>query len=247
MKGSENVVELFDVDFSDSRYLEHQESQESFQNAIHNNLRLINQVQSTVTNTIDSNAVSLNGRSLAQIVTTVTNTIDSSTVSTLEYMHQMGYEDDPYKFYDALGPFDIPIFEGIRQEVNDMRKMGNSSVITNSLDEEGLHQNADLLSLGFDIESYYNGAPLNGMAVFDDNRVFEFHSLEELLIECKTSNTNYSYRLAFEVDQHFPFLSCPCCGRIKPYYADVFVNQEPYDLCEECQKMQNEINSGGIV
>lgn len=223
MKGSENVVELFDVDFSDSRYLEHQESQESFQTAIHNNLRLINQVQSTVTNTIDSSAVSAS-----------------------EYMHQMGYEDDPHKFHDTLGPFDIPIFEGIRQEVNDMRKMGNSSVITNSLDEEGIHQNADLLSLGFDIESYYNGAPLNGMAVFDDNHVFEFHSLKELLIECKTSNTNYSYRLAYEVDQRFPFLSCPCCGEIKHYYADVFVNQEPYDLCEECQQMQNEINPGGI-
>lgn len=223
MKGSENVVELFDVDFSDSRYLEHQESQESFQTAIHNNLRLINQVQSTVTNTIDSSAVSAS-----------------------EYMHQMGYEDDPHKFYDTLGPFDIPIFEGIRQEVNDMRKMGNSSVITNSLDEEGIHQNAELLSLGFDIESYYNGAPLNSMAVFDDNHVFEFHSLEELLIECKTSNTNYSYHLAFEVDQRFPFLSCPCCGGIKHYYDDVFVKQEPYDLCEECQKMQNGINSGGI-
>lgn len=224
MKGSENVVELFDVDFSDSRYLEHQENQESFQTVIHNNLRLINQVQSTVT-----------------------NTIDSSAVSELEYMHQMGYEDDPHKFYDTLGLFDIPIFEGIRQEVNDMRKMGNSSVINDSLVEEGLHQNADLLSLGFDIESYYNGAPLNGMAVFDDNHVFEFHSLEELLIECKATNTNYSYRLAFEVDQRFPFLSCPCCGRIKPYYDDVFVNQEPYDLCEECQKTQNEINPGGIV
>lgn len=223
MKGSENVVELFDVDFSDSRYLEHQESQESFQTAIHNNLRVINQVQSTVT-----------------------SIIDSGTSDTLEYMHQMGYEDDPHKFHDTLGPFDIPIFEGIRQEVNDMRKMGNSSVITNSLDEEGIHQNADLLSLGFDIESYYNGAPLNGMAVFDDNHVFEFHSLKELLIECKTSNTNYSYRLAYEVDQRFPFLSCPCCGEIKHYYADVFVNQEPYDLCEECQQMQNEINPGGI-
>lgn len=212
-KESENMVELFNVDFSRSRYLEQQTKPISqLEQTLHN----LNNIRSTIQR-------------------------DPKAISAIEQINDMDLNTNSHEIFNKLGSVDIPFFNKIRQKVNNARINGNGFSIDINLNNNENYQNIELLTLGLDIKSYYKGTPLYGMAVYNDGYVFEFYSLEDLLLASKGTHSPYSLSLAFEIDQRFPFLSCDCCGCIKPYYADPLVNKEPYGLCDECEKNYNQI------
>lgn len=209
------MVKLFDVDFSDSRYLEQQENYDT----ANVRTRIIQQLSR-----------------FDEIIP------DEQELKQLKLMNDRypEYDFDEHSLLTELNNHDTATFDMVREQINRERMQGNPFTNQMTLDE-GIHQNKELLAFGINRDLYEADFELQSVAIFQD-AVFEFHSLEDLLRACKIPS-EYSFPLDFSVNQRMPFLFCPCCGEIKEYYQDPLSQiKQPYDLCWECQNNNSGIN-----
>lgn len=208
------MVRIFDVDFSDSRYLEQQENYETADVRT----RIIQQLSR-----------------IDEIIP------DEQELTQLRLMNDRypEYDFSEHSLLTELNNHDAATFNMVREQINQER-MQRMQGIQITLDE-GIHQNKELLAFGINRNLYEADFALQSVAIFQDT-VLEFHSLEDLLRACKIPS-EYSFPLDFNVDQRMPFLFCPCCGEIKEYYQDPLSQvKQPYDLCWKCQNNNSGIN-----
>lgn len=206
------MVKLFDVDFSDSHYLEHQEN-------------------------YDAENTNMRERIVQQLRALHDMSLDVQEQSQLKLTDERypGYDFDEHFRLLELNNHDMITFDMVREQINRERMQ----VIQTELDE-GLHQNKELLAFGINRDLYDADFAMQSVAIFQDV-VFEFDSLEDLLRACKVSS-EYSFPLDFAVNQRMPFLFCPRCGKVKEYYQDPLNKiKQPYDLCWECEQNYNAI------
>lgn len=208
------MVRIFDVDFSDSRYLEQQENYETADVRT----RIIQQLSR-----------------IDEIIP------DEQELTQLRLMNDRypEYDFSEHSLLTELNNHDAATFNMVREQINQER-MQRMQGIQITLDE-GIHQNKELLAFGINRNLYEADFALQSVAIFQDT-VLEFHSLEDLLRACKIPS-EYSFPLDFSVNQRMPFLFCPCCGEIKEYYQDPLSQvKQPYDLCWKCQNNNSGIS-----
>ena len=166
------MVRIFDVDFSDSRYLEQQENYEVV-NARTRNVRQLDHLDKTLPDE----------QELAQLRLTK------------DHYHE--YDFDEYSPLTELNNHDTATFNVMREQINRERAQGNSFTVQITLGE-GIRQKKELLAFGINRGLYEADFALQSVAIFQDI-VLEFHSLEDLLRACKGS-FEYSFPLDFSVN-----------------------------------------------
>lgn len=212
------MVRIFDVDFSDSRYLEQQEN-------------------------YDVADISADIAQQLNRLESVTPDSDEQELTQLKLMDDRypEYDFDQHFLLTELNNHDAATFDMVRQQINQEWRQGNPFTIQTTLGE-GIHQKKELLAFGINRDLYEADFALQSIAIFQDT-VLEFHSLEDLLRVCKIPS-EYSFPLDFSVSQRIPFLFCPRCGNIKEYYLDPSSKvKQPYDVCWQCDNVMNKLES----
>ena len=214
------MVELSNVDFSDSNYLEQ-----------NNNFD-----EGTVGDVAQEFIPSGNLTNFSTVVAEINNLQeDSQTLKQLELIDNYPeYDFNEHLNLTALNDRDAADFDSLRRKINQERRNGMLKTASGVKTGE-IHQNKEALAFGINQSMYEANLSLQSVAIFND-KVDEYHSLAELLRACETPS-EYSLGLKFAVNQRMFFLFCPCCGEIKEYYQDPTSRvKQPYDLCWKCQK-----------
>lgn len=214
------MVKLFDVDFSDSNYLE----------------RSNNFDEGTRGNVTQEFIPSGNLTNLGTLVAKINSLQkDDQTLNQLTLMDDYPeYDFNDHLSLAALNDRDAAAFDNLRRKVNQERRNNMLKAASEAKTGE-IHQNKETLAFGINRSMYEANFSLQSVAIFND-KVDEYDSLAELLRACEMPS-DYSFGLKFAVGQRIPFLFCPCCGKIKEYYQDPTSGvKQPYDLCWKCQK-----------
>lgn len=230
------MVKLFDVDFSDSNYLERSNN---FDEGTTGN----------VTQEFNSNGNLTNLGTLVAKINSLQK--DDQMLNQLALMDNYPeYDFNDHLSLATLNDRDAVDFDNLRRKINQERRNGMLKATSEAKTGE-IHQNKETLAFGINRSMYEANFSLQSVAIFDD-KVEEYDSLAELLRACVIPS-EYSFGLKFAVGQRMPFLFCPCCGKVKEYYQDPTSSvKQPYDLCWKCQKQYpnnsfiNEVTSVSI-